>query len=154
MPSNTGNNKSSGQGATNTGKNDGNPDTGGNTTVTPIPEGPNKDDLAYLALKGKEAEKAAKIETILKSENNWESAQNKALNIVGNLGADSKPVIWRLEVSAGNGKIIGRQSNDGKVGWRVDYDPEKGTHINIWDYSQGKGPGPGPGQSSQADYTI
>jgi len=23
------------------------PDTGGNTTVTPIPEGPNKDDLAY-----------------------------------------------------------------------------------------------------------
>ncbi|HCM9479426.1 TPA: VENN motif pre-toxin domain-containing protein [Enterobacter roggenkampii] len=60
VPSNTGNNKSSGQGATNTGKNDGNPDTGGNTTVTPIPEGPNKDDLAYLALKGKEAEEAAK----------------------------------------------------------------------------------------------
>ena len=141
VPSNTGNNQSSGQGATNTGNTDGNPDTGGNTTVTPIPEGPNKDDLAYLALKGKEAEKAAKIETILKSENNWESAQNKALNIVGNLGADSKPVIWRLEVSAGNGKIIGRQSNDGKVGWRVDYDPEKGTHINVWDYSQGKGPG-------------
>ena len=60
VPSNTGNNKSSGQGATNTGKNDGNPDTGGNTTVTPIPEGPNKDDLAYLARKGKEAEEAAK----------------------------------------------------------------------------------------------
>ncbi|WP_437439622.1 hypothetical protein [Kosakonia sacchari] len=36
------------QGATNTGNPDGNPNTGGNTTVTPIPEGPNKDDLAYL----------------------------------------------------------------------------------------------------------
>ncbi|MDW9214674.1 hypothetical protein SE957_07945 [Escherichia coli] len=45
-----------------------------------------------------------------------------------------------MEVSAGNGKVIGRQSSDGKVGWRVDYDPEK-AHINIWDYSQGKGPG-------------
>ncbi|KHI12783.1 hypothetical protein PU37_22320 [Escherichia coli] len=69
------------------------------------------------------------------------TARNKALDLVGNLGADSKPVIGRLEVSAGNGKVIGRQSSDGKVGWRVDYDPEKGTHINIWDYSQGKGPG-------------
>lgn len=48
VPTNTGNNQSSGQGATNTGNNDGNPDTGGNTTVTPIPEGPSKDDLAYL----------------------------------------------------------------------------------------------------------
>ncbi|BBQ83570.1 hypothetical protein WP3W18E02_20990 [Klebsiella sp. WP3-W18-ESBL-02] len=82
-----------------------------------------------------------RIETVLKPEKNWESARNKALDIVGNLGDDSKPVIGRLEVSAGNGKVIGRQSSDGKLGWRVDYDPEKGTHINIWDYSQGKGPG-------------
>ncbi|WP_255212460.1 hemagglutinin repeat-containing protein, partial [Serratia plymuthica] len=82
-----------------------------------------------------------KIEQTLKPEKNWESARNKALDLVGNLGANSKPVIGRLEVSAGNGKVIGRQSSDGKMGWRVDYDPEKGTHINIWDYSQGKGPG-------------
>lgn len=82
-----------------------------------------------------------RIEQILSPEKNWESARNKALDIVGNLGADSKPVIGRLELSAGNGKVIGRQSSDGKVGWRVDYDPDKGTHINIWDYSQGKGPG-------------
>jgi filamentous hemagglutinin len=82
-----------------------------------------------------------RIEQILKPEKSWEGARNKALSIVGNLGSDSKPVIGRLEVSAGNGKVIGRQSNDGKIGWRVDYDPEKGTHINIWDYSQGKGPG-------------
>ncbi|SET02117.1 HNH/endonuclease VII fold putative polymorphic toxin [Kosakonia radicincitans] len=36
------------QGATNTGNLDGAPDTGGNT-VTPVPDGPDKDDLAYLA---------------------------------------------------------------------------------------------------------
>ncbi|QYM98419.1 hemagglutination protein [Dickeya ananatis] len=92
--------------------------------------------------KGKTSSQSGnKIEQILKPEKNWESARNKALDIVGNLGADSKPVIGRLEISAGNGKVIGRQSGDGKVGWRVDYDPEKGTHINTWDYSQGKGPG-------------
>ncbi|RRZ86352.1 VENN motif pre-toxin domain-containing protein, partial [Erwinia sp. 198] len=36
-------------GATNTGNTEGAPDTGGNTTVTPVPNGPNKDDLAYLS---------------------------------------------------------------------------------------------------------
>ncbi|WP_345831216.1 VENN motif pre-toxin domain-containing protein [Erwinia sp. HDF1-3R] len=36
------------QGASNTGNTDGAPDTGGNTTVTPIPE-QNKDDYVYLA---------------------------------------------------------------------------------------------------------
>lgn len=59
VPAHTGNNQASGQGATNTGNTEGVPDTGGNTTITPIPEGPNKDDLAYLALKGKEAQEAA-----------------------------------------------------------------------------------------------
>lgn len=46
-------------GGSHTGHTDGKPDTGENTTVTPIPE-QNKDDLAYLALKGKEAQEAAK----------------------------------------------------------------------------------------------
>ncbi|HHY8489944.1 TPA: hemagglutinin repeat-containing protein, partial [Escherichia coli] len=36
-----------------------------------------------------------KIEQILKPEKNWETARNKALDLVGNLGADSKPVIGR-----------------------------------------------------------
>ncbi|MCK3846210.1 hemagglutinin repeat-containing protein [Pseudomonas sp. W15Feb34] len=100
--------------------------------------------LAALGVVGKvksDPLPGSKIEQTLTPEKNWESARNKALSIVGNLGSDAKPVIGRLEVSAGNGKVIGRQSNDGKVGWRVDYDPDKGTHINIWDYSQGKGPG-------------
>lgn len=60
VPLHTGNNQSSPQEGTNTGNTDGKPDIGGNTTVTPIPDGPGKDDLAYLALKGKEAQEAAK----------------------------------------------------------------------------------------------
>uniref|UniRef100_UPI0035CA3D88 toxin C-terminal domain-containing protein n=1 Tax=Leclercia sp. EC_58 TaxID=2584090 RepID=UPI0035CA3D88 len=58
-PNHTGNNHASGQEATNTGNTEGAPNTGGNTTITPIPDGPGKDDLAYLALKGKEAQEAA-----------------------------------------------------------------------------------------------
>ncbi|MFP1928793.1 VENN motif pre-toxin domain-containing protein [Lonsdalea quercina] len=49
VPAHTGNNQVSDQGATNTGNTDGVLDTGGNTTVTPIPDGPSKDDLAYLS---------------------------------------------------------------------------------------------------------
>jgi len=98
--------------------------------------------LAGIILLGKKVPGFGnRIETVLKAEKNWETARNKAINMVGDLGADSKPVIGRLELSAGHGKVIGRQSSDGKVGWRVDYDPEKGTHINMWDYSKGKGPG-------------
>ncbi len=37
-----------------------------------------------------------KIKQILKPEKNWETARNKALDLVGNLGADSKPLIGRL----------------------------------------------------------
>jgi filamentous hemagglutinin len=87
------------------------------------------------------SQKLNKIEKILPPEKNWESARNKALDIVGDFGSNSEPVIGRLKASAGNGKVIGRQSSDGKIGWRVDYDPDKGPHINTWDYSQGKGPG-------------
>nr|WP_145523052.1 VENN motif pre-toxin domain-containing protein [Yersinia rohdei] len=45
-PTHTGNNQSSDQGATNTGNTEGKPDTGGNTTVTPIPGGLSQDDIA------------------------------------------------------------------------------------------------------------
>ncbi|HCV65646.1 MAG TPA: filamentous hemagglutinin [Serratia sp.] len=50
-PTHTGNNQSSDQGATNTGNTEGKPDTGGNSTVTPIPDGPNKDDYIYQSEK-------------------------------------------------------------------------------------------------------
>ncbi|VTQ65958.1 Possible hemagglutinin (DUF638) [Campylobacter jejuni] len=57
IPTNTGNTESGNTSSNNTGNNDGGIDTGGNTTTTPIAEW-NKDDLAYLALKGKEAQAA------------------------------------------------------------------------------------------------
>lgn len=79
------------------------------------------------------------VEVILAKQASWESARNLALEKIGSLGSNSKPIVGRLEISDGFGKIIGRQSADGKKGWRLDYDNEKGMHINIFDYSQGKG---------------
>lgn len=55
-----------------------------------------------------------KIEKILPPEKNWERARNKAIDIVGGLGADSLPVIGRMEISEGYSKVIGRQCNDKK----------------------------------------
>ncbi|WP_328699973.1 RHS repeat-associated core domain-containing protein, partial [Chengkuizengella marina] len=76
------------------------------------------------------------LPTTLKS---YEQARNLAFDIIGDLGADSKAVIGRLPQSAGFGQVVGRSSADGKVLWRLDYDPEKGTHINVEDYRNGKG---------------
>ena len=45
----------------------------------------------------------------------------------------------RLESSYGYDRQIGRQSLDGKVRWRLDYDPDKGVHYNFEDFSGGKG---------------
>ncbi|WP_235089776.1 hemagglutinin repeat-containing protein [Chromobacterium sp. Beijing] len=69
----------------------------------------------------------------------FEQARNQALKLIGDLGADSEPYIGRLGSSAGNGKVVGRVSADGKVRWRLDYDPEKGVHINVEDFREGKG---------------
>ncbi|WP_241581445.1 hypothetical protein [Rosenbergiella nectarea] len=45
---NTGNNQPLASGPTHTGNSDGLVTTGGTSTVTPLPDGPSKDDLAYL----------------------------------------------------------------------------------------------------------
>ena len=78
-------------------------------------------------------------EQILSGYKTYEQARNKALELIGYLGHGSKPVTGRLKSSAGYGKTIGRQSADGKVRWRLDYDPNKGTHINVEDFRMGKG---------------
>ncbi|MCL9666945.1 VENN motif pre-toxin domain-containing protein [Rosenbergiella epipactidis] len=57
---NTGNNQPLETGPIHTGNSDGLANTGGTSTVTPLPDGPSKDDLVYLALKGKEAQEVAK----------------------------------------------------------------------------------------------
>ena len=77
-------------------------------------------------------------EIFLPKVSTFEQARNKALELVGDLGLGSQPVIGRLKTSKGYGKIIGRRSADKKVLWRLDFDPRKGPHINIENYSQGK----------------
>lgn len=78
-------------------------------------------------------------EVILPKQSSWDNARNLAVEKLGNLGHDSKPLIGNLEISDGYGKVVGRISSDGKKGWRLDYDPEIGMHINIFDYTHGKG---------------
>lgn len=77
-------------------------------------------------------------EVILPKVDTFEQARNIALEIIGDLGPNSKPVIGRLKTSKGYGKVIGRMSADEKVRWRLDYDPKKGMHINVEDYRNGK----------------
>jgi RHS repeat-associated protein len=71
-------------------------------------------------------------EVALPKVKSYEQARNITLKIVGGLlGRGSKPLYGTLKRSAGYDKIVGRQSADNSVSWRVDYDPVKGTHINI-----------------------
>ncbi|RFB33043.1 RHS repeat-associated core domain-containing protein [Brevibacillus sp. VP] len=78
-------------------------------------------------------------EVVLPKRDTYEQARNQAFDIIGDLGADSKPTFGRLPSSKGYGKVIGRESANGKVRWRLDFDPKKGTHINVEDFRNGKG---------------
>ncbi|PKG26313.1 hypothetical protein CWS20_24735 [Cytobacillus horneckiae] len=80
-----------------------------------------------------------KGEQVLDKVETYEQARNKALDLLGDLGPNSKPYTGTLPSSAGYGKVVGRQSADGKARWRLDYDPNKGMHINIEDWRNGKG---------------
>jgi hypothetical protein len=85
---------------------------------------------------GKEDKNKNEIEIIVDT---YEQARNKAFDIIGDMGTGSEPLIGTLERSKGFGKVIGRISKDKKVRWRLDYDPEKGMHINVEDFRLGKG---------------
>lgn len=78
-------------------------------------------------------------EVILDKVKDYNQARNKALEILGDLGRDSEPYICRMENSKAYGKIVGRQTADGKARWRLDFDPELGLHINVEDFRAGKG---------------
>ncbi|MGD7007016.1 pre-toxin TG domain-containing protein [Metabacillus sp. 84] len=88
---------------------------------------------------GKVNKGIGKGEQVLDKVKTFEQARNKALDLVGDLGPNSQPYTGTLKSSAGYGQVVGRQSADGKVRWRLDYDPNKGTHINIEDFRNGKG---------------
>jgi len=81
-----------------------------------------------------------KKEVVLPAVDDYNQARNQAQEILGDLGADSKPYISRLESSSVYNQVVGRVSADGKRRWRLDYDPEKGLHINVEDFSRGKTP--------------
>lgn len=91
----------------------------------------------------KRVEKSAKGigrgEQIVDKVKTYEQARNKTVDLVGDLGPNAQPYTGTLKSSAGYGKVVGRQSADGKVRWRIDYDPNKGPHINIEDFRNGKG---------------
>ena len=76
-------------------------------------------------------------EKVLPSTGSFERARNKALDLTKDMGYKSKP--YRGKLGVGKGKIVGRQSLDGKLRWRVDFDHQKGPHINVEDFRSGKG---------------
>ncbi|MFL0185004.1 polymorphic toxin-type HINT domain-containing protein [Tenacibaculum maritimum] len=75
----------------------------------------------------------------VKGYKHFEQARNIALELVGDLGAEARNTVGRLKKAYGHGKIIGRESKDKLVRWRIDYDPVKGAHINVEDFRGGKG---------------
>ena len=81
-------------------------------------------------------------EEILPSEKTHASARKTLLKELDSTGAfknGSNKSMGRLKQSYGYGKQIGRQSFDGKVRWRLDYDETLGVHYNIENFSNGKG---------------
>ncbi|MFN6108064.1 MAG: polymorphic toxin-type HINT domain-containing protein, partial [Planctomycetaceae bacterium] len=62
------------------------------------------------------------------------TARRRASELSG-LGDDSVPFI--SDVGPQTGWNVGRQSKDGLRGWRMDWDPNKGYHINWWDKTGG-----------------
>ena len=70
-------------------------------------------------------------EIVLDKESSHESARNTLMDELDKTGAfenGSDPYMGRLESSYGYNKQIGRQSFDGKVRWRLDYDPDLGYY--------------------------
>ncbi|ARW05765.1 T7SS effector LXG polymorphic toxin [Bacillus atrophaeus] len=112
-----------------------------NTKNTPLLKSIIEDQKSSVLLKSssnisKTVKKSNEI--ALPKVKSYEQARNQALEIIGDLGPESQPVVGRLGTSAGVGKVIGRRSSDRKVRWRLDYDHEKGPHINVEDFREGK----------------
>ena len=69
----------------------------------------------------------------------FEQARNIALEIVGDMGPNSKSYICRLKTSWAFNKVTGRITGDKQLRWRVDWDKIKGPHVNIEDFRLGGG---------------
>ena len=52
-------------------------------------------------------------------------------------GLSDDAVDFVQEIGPLKGQVTGRMSPDGLRGWRIDFDPNKGFHVNWWDRSAG-----------------
>ena len=65
----------------------------------------------------------------------WDDAYRASAKQLAGLGDDA--VDFVQEVGPFKGRITGRMSPNGRQGWRIDYDPQKGFHVNWWDQTGG-----------------
>jgi len=52
-------------------------------------------------------------------------------------GLGDEAIDFVQEIGPHTGSVTGRMSADGLRGWRIDYDPSKGFHVNWWDRTGG-----------------
>lgn len=90
-------------------------------------------DLVAATVKARD--NAREVITLTKSQSRVD-AFSVTQNILRGLGDGSVPYRGRLGTQ--KGRITGMQSSDGRRGWRLDYDSEKGAHYNYWDHDRGK----------------
>ena len=75
-------------------------------------------------------------EIVLDKVKTFQQARNMALEILGDLGHDAQKSWGKQGVC--KGKMVRRETAMGNAGWRLDWDPVKGPHINIDDFRKGK----------------
>jgi hypothetical protein len=63
------------------------------------------------------------------------NAARAAARQYAGLGDDA--VNFVQEIGPLTGRVTGRMSRDGLRGWRIDFDPRKGFHVNWWDRTGG-----------------
>lgn len=68
-------------------------------------------------------------------------------------GDDATDYISNFKNGPFYNKVVGKQSADGKKYWRVDWDPEKGAHLN-WVNGKEKGAIPIGGDLEQAKRLV
>ncbi|MBL0261343.1 MAG: hypothetical protein IPQ10_09840 [Saprospiraceae bacterium] len=98
------------------------------------------DEVAELVQEtGKITETSKETITLLKEgKRTFGNARKVVDDVLGDLGDDATDYISNFEKGPFNGKVVGKQSADGKRYWRIDWDPEKGAHIN-WVNGKTKG---------------
>jgi hypothetical protein len=90
--------------------------------------------LGWLAVAAKLRKGLKYGQELVHTFDNVNAARNAARELAG-LGDNAVDFVQK--VGPMKGRVTGRMSPDGKRGWRIDYDSEKGFHINWWDRTGG-----------------